>query len=203
MGVDKDLATITSEDMGYFYQCFNLTMNLDGFQWMLFNIYGPAHDDRKLEFLEEIQTKIQSVDCLVLLGGDFNMIRKREEKSNGNVNVTMMEAFNEMINTTALRELHRSGSRFTWTNKQNPPIMCVLDRVLVSNSWEDKFNLTSVVSAPRLGSDHNPLLVDTGSNLSEYQHYFKFNAHWLHHDGFKEWVTDKWPLRFKHDPLDH
>ena len=61
-------------------------------------------------------------------------MRRIEEKSNGNVNVQMMEAFNEMINNTALRELHRTRSRFTWTNKQNPPIMCVLDRVLVSNS---------------------------------------------------------------------
>ena len=83
----------------------------------------------------------------MILGGDFNLVRKIEEKSNSNVNVQMMEAFNEMINITALRELHRTSSRFTWTNKQNPPIMCVLDRVLASNSWEDKFNLTSVVTA--------------------------------------------------------
>jgi len=117
MGVDKDLAIVTGEDMANFYQSFNLTMNSNGFHWMLFNIYGPAHDDRKLEFLEEIQAKIQSVDCPILLGGDFNMIKKVEEKSNGNVSVPMMEVFNEMINSTALRELHRSGSRFIWTNK--------------------------------------------------------------------------------------
>ena len=60
----------------------------------------------------------------MILGGDFNLVRKIEEKSNGNVNVQIMEAFNEMINIIALRELHRTGSCFTWTNKQNPPIMC-------------------------------------------------------------------------------
>jgi exonuclease III len=119
------------------------------------------------------------VEHPIILGGDFNMVRKAEEKSNGNVNVQLMEAFNEMINNTALRELHRTGSRFTWTNKQNPQIMCVLDRVLVSNPWEDKFNLASVVTTPRLGSDHNPLIVDTGNNLSRQQHYFRFSAHWL------------------------
>jgi len=58
-------------------------------------------------------------------GGDFNLVRKVEEKLTGNVDVHMMDAFNEMINTTSLRELHRSGSRYTWTNKQNPPIMCL------------------------------------------------------------------------------
>jgi hypothetical protein len=117
MGVDKNLATVIGEEMGNFYQSFNRTMKSDGFQWTLFNIYDPAHDDRKLEFLEELLSKIHSVDYPMLLGGDFNMIRKVEEKSNGNVNIQLMEAFNVMINITALRELHRSGSRFTWTNK--------------------------------------------------------------------------------------
>jgi hypothetical protein len=100
-------------------------MKSDGFQWTLFNIYGLAHDDRKLEFLEELQSKIQSVDYPMLLGRDFNMIRKVEEKYNGNVNIQLMEAFNEMINITALRALHRSDSRFTWTNKKNP-LLCAL-----------------------------------------------------------------------------
>ena len=101
------------------------------------------------------------------------------EKSSRNVNVQLMEAFNDMINITSLRELHRSSSRFTWTNKQIPPIMCVLDRVLVSNSWEDKYNFVSIMTAPRLGSDHNPLLVDTSNSLTRQQHYFRFNGHWL------------------------
>ncbi|CAD6239763.1 unnamed protein product [Miscanthus lutarioriparius] len=104
------------------------------------------------------------------MGGDFNLVRKVEEKSPGNVNTNLMDAFNEMINTTALRELHRTGSRDTWSNKQTPPILCVLDRVLVSNSSEDKFNLASVLTAPRLGSDHNPLIVDTREGLSLKQH---------------------------------
>lgn len=177
MGVDKNLADITSEDMGEFYQSCDLTMNDDGFQWSLINIYGPAHDERRLEFLEEIQNKVQSLELPILMGGDFNLVRKVEEKSSGNVNHALMEAFNEMINVTELRELQRSGSRFTWSNKQNPPIMCVLDRVLVSNAWEDRFILVSVVTAPRLGSDHNSLLVDTGVSLVSQHRYFRFSSH--------------------------
>lgn len=97
-----------------------------------------------------------------MLGGDFNLVRKIEEKSSGNVDLHMINAFNEMINLTELREIQRTSSRFTWSNKQTPPIMCVLDRMLVSNSWEDKYNLISVLTAPRVGSDHNPFIVDTG-----------------------------------------
>ena len=31
MGVDKELAIVIAEDVGNFYQCFNLTMKADGF----------------------------------------------------------------------------------------------------------------------------------------------------------------------------
>jgi hypothetical protein len=97
----------------------------------------------------------------------------------------MMDAFNEIINMTKLRELQRTGSKFTWSNKQTPPILCVLDRVLVSNTWEDKFNLTSVLTAPRLGFDHNPIIVDTGGSVPTQHHYFRFSAHWLNQEGFQ------------------
>jgi len=95
------------------------------------------------------------------------------------VDIHLTEAFNDMINSTSLRELQRSSSRFTWTNKQIPPIMCVLDRVLVTNSWEDHFDLSTVVAAPRLGSDHNPLPLDTNEIVVTQHHYFRFSAHWL------------------------
>jgi exonuclease III len=88
------------------------------------NVYSPAHDDKKNEFLKEIQTIIQSLEMPILLGGDFNMIRKIEQKSSGNVDFQMMDAFNEMISITELRELQRSGSRYTWSNKQTP-LFCV------------------------------------------------------------------------------
>jgi len=178
-------------------------MKKDGFKWMLLNIYGPAHDDRKLEFLEEIQEKVLSSDIPMILGGDFNLVRRVEEKSSRNVDTHLMEAFNDMINFTSLRELHRSGSRFTWTNKQIPPIMCVLDRVLVTNSWEDHFNLSSVVAAPRLGLDHNPLIMDTNEIVVTKNHYFRFSAHWLNQCDFKEWIQSNWPSRYKFNPLDH
>jgi hypothetical protein len=78
-----------------------------------------------------------------------------------------------------------------------------LERVLVSNTWEDKFNLTSVLTAPRLGSDHNPIIVDTGGSAPTQRHYFRFSAHWLNQEGFQQWVKDKWPSRYKYDILDH
>ena len=115
-----------------------------------------------MEFISELQTKITNTQGPILLGGDFNLVRRVAKKSFGNVEVRFIYAFNNMIDTTQLRELERSGSRYTWTHNQIPLIMYVLDRVLVNNSWDDKFNLAHVHTNPRLGPDHNPLIVDTG-----------------------------------------
>lgn len=81
--------------------------------------------------------------------------------------------------------------------------MCVLDRILVSNDWEDKFNLSHVHTIVRIDFDHNKLLLDTDW-LSVRPHYhFRFNASYLQHEGFVEWIIKKWPARFKKYSLDH
>ena len=43
-----------------------------------------------------------------------------------------MDMFNNFIEKFELRELHRGGSKYTWTNKQEVPIQSNIDRVLVS-----------------------------------------------------------------------
>jgi hypothetical protein len=102
MGVDKGMATVTAEDHGEFFQSMTMSMVDDSFKWSLINIYGPAHDDRKREFLEELVTKVQGTDVPLIMGGHFNLVRKVEEKSSGNVNTNLMDAFNDMINTYSL-----------------------------------------------------------------------------------------------------
>jgi len=67
--------------------------------------------------------------------------------------------FNDVIDTTELRELSRTRSRFIWSNNHTPPILGVLDRIVVSNSWGDRSNLSHVHTGSQVGSDHNPLIV--------------------------------------------
>ena len=87
--------------------------------------------------------------------------------------------FNDVINTTELRELSRTRSRFIWSNNHTPPILGVLDRIVVSNSWEDRSNLSHVHTGSQVGSDHNPLIVDTKGTNQVQQFYFRFNSSYL------------------------
>jgi hypothetical protein len=64
---------------------------------------------------------------------------------------------------------------------------------LTSVDWEQKFPLASVQALPRSGSDHTPLLLDTG----EQSHIgnkveFSFELSWLKQEGFKDIVEREW-----------
>lgn len=147
-------------------------------------------DERKTRFLQELFQKIQETLVPVVIGGDFNMIRYGHEKSSGNTNNALMEMFNGFINDCCLIEIQRIGSRYTWTNKQDNPVMCVLDRVLVSPSWEQKYPLAKLRSLTRLGSDHNPLMLELEGKKGKPQ-IFRFEAMWLKQEGFREMVIKK------------
>jgi endonuclease/exonuclease/phosphatase family metal-dependent hydrolase len=52
--------------------------------------------------------------------------------------------------------------QYTWSNNQKNPTLEKLDRILVNSEWENLFPLTQARKLPRVMSDHNPLIVDTG-----------------------------------------
>jgi hypothetical protein len=54
---------------------------------------------------------------LVVAGGGVNMIRYVHEKNNGSKYIVWMVMFNNVINDTALIEVIRGRSKFTWNNK--------------------------------------------------------------------------------------
>lgn len=102
MGVDKEVMEVVNEEKGVFCHSLELKNTKDTFHWRLFNVYGPVQDNRKVHKLTEM---IFNCQLPLIVGGDFNMIRRVEDKSSGNVNAGWMQAFNDMIENTALTEL--------------------------------------------------------------------------------------------------
>jgi hypothetical protein len=106
-----------------------------------------------------------------------------------------MDAFNKFILDNGLLELPRFGSKYTWTNKQINHVMSVLDRVLVCNLFNCHHREASCDSLTRVGSDHNPLIVDTKDSRLKQQYNFRFEPLWLDQQGFKDMLKSKWPDR--------
>ena len=104
-----------------------------------------------------------------MIGGDFNLVRSALDKSSRVADERLIRAFNDFIGDLGLIEIHRGGTRFTWTNKQENPVQSNIDRVLVATEWESRFPLTSLSSLTRLGSDHCPLLLDSEESITQLQ----------------------------------
>ena len=86
-----------------------------------------------------------------------------------------------------------SGRQFTWASRRANPTYEKLDRVLASVEWEHKFPLVSVCALPRAGSDHTPLILDSGeqAHLGNKPH-FSFELSWFSQEGFMDIIKREW-----------
>jgi hypothetical protein len=80
--------------------------------------------------------------------------------------------FNWIINTYELRDLPLNGGIYTWSNNQHDPTLEKLDRVLMSPEWDSLFPLTNLKKAPRVMSDHNPLILRSDLGEKRKQNSF-------------------------------
>ncbi|WVZ96593.1 hypothetical protein U9M48_042209 [Paspalum notatum var. saurae] len=165
VGVNEDKFSVVNACQGRRYQYLILKEESSAECWGVMNVYGPVKDAEKSDFLKDIKDKILN-DSSGLIVGD-----------------------------TQLRELCRNGSRYTWSNNQTLPVMVVLDRVFVSNSWEAKFPLVSLRALTKVGSDHTSLLVRTGEQNIKVEKIFRFEPSWMLVEGFKEEVMKTWIVR--------
>ncbi|KAE8802765.1 non-ltr retroelement reverse transcriptase [Hordeum vulgare] len=106
------------------------------FKWEIIIVYGPVDHRRSAAFLAEISRKVSTATLLVVVGGDFNLLRFAEDKSNELINLPRMQMFNDYIADLNLWKLDRVDARYTWTNRHTNLTRYILDRVLVSPEWE-------------------------------------------------------------------
>lgn len=128
---------------------------------------------------------------MVLGGGDFNLIRRVEDKSSNNINYNLIDSFNGFIADNNLMEIKRGGPRFTWRNKQFCPIIVELDRILILTNWEARFPFCMSCSLTRVGSNHCPIVLDTRERGARKSDRFYFEKKWFCQDNFKEVVMEK------------
>jgi hypothetical protein len=167
-------------------------------------VYGAAQDAQKAEFLAELVRICDTNTLPMLVGGDFNIIRRQEEKNNENYNDRWPFMFNTIIESLNLREISLSGRQYTWANRRAIPTYEKLDRVLATAEWEQKFPLVSVRALTRSGSDHTPLLLDSGMQAHRgNKALFSFELSWLRKDGFIDMVKKEWEsISYGNSPIE-
>lgn len=120
-------------------------------------------------------------DWLIL--GDFNLIRKLEDRNKPGGDLSEMFRFNAAISCLGINEIVLQGRKFTWSNMQPSLLLEKLDWVFTSNNWAISYPTTSVKALDMVPSDHYPCVVSI-STLIPKNKIFRFENFWLKHQYF-------------------
>lgn len=163
LGVKDDILQVEEWKRGLYSTGVSVRNKTTNLRWKLVTMYGPADHSLSREFMQELRDICQKESLPIVIGGDFNLVLEVVDKSTHLVNMDLMEDFNKCIEDLAMMEIKRAGSKFTWTNKQANPIFSNIDRIFASTEWENKFPNCSAYSILRVGSNHSPIILDTGN----------------------------------------
>ncbi|GJU39294.1 RNA-directed DNA polymerase, eukaryota [Tanacetum coccineum] len=157
---------------------------------LLISVYAPQSASLKRSLWDYLTSIINrwNGECIVM--GDFNEVRRKEDRWGSVFNVYGARAFNQFIASAGLVEIHLEGYNFTWTHPSASK-MSKLDRFLVSDGFLSIFPHVSAVCLDRHLSDHRPILlreviIDYGAIP------FRFFHSWFEFQGFDLMVTQTW-----------
>ncbi|GJZ64276.1 RNA-directed DNA polymerase, eukaryota, reverse transcriptase zinc-binding domain protein [Tanacetum coccineum] len=126
----------------------------------------------------------------VVVMGDFNEVRKKDERFGSVFNMHGANAFNLFISNAGLEEVPLGGCSYTWCHKSASK-MSKLDRFLISESLMNSCPNISAITLERFLSDHRPILM----RESHYDYGpvpFRFFHYWFEIKGFDKFVEDSW-----------
>lgn len=106
-----------------------------------------------------------------------------------------MLLFNEAISSLGLVEIPLHGRRFTWTNKQHPPLLERLDWFFSSNAWTLAYPHTIAKSLVMETFDHWPCVIEIRTNIPKSK-IFRFENFWMEYESFLPLVAATWNGQF-------
>ena len=136
-----------------------------GNYWMLTNIYAPCTPKGKREFCDWFKNIQMPDEHDWLIVGDFNLMRAPENRNRPGGDVSEMLLFNEAISYLGLIEIPLHGKHFTWSNKQQPPLLERIDWFFTSISWTLLYPSTKATSLVAEVSDHSPCLIEVATYI--------------------------------------
>jgi hypothetical protein len=110
--------------------------------------------------------------------GGFNLIRRPENRNKPGGDPNLMLAFNEAISKLGIIELPLSGQQFTWTTRQQNPLLERLNCFFIFKSWSLEFPTSMVTTLSRDTSDHVPCAISIKTEVPKSQ-IFRFENFWL------------------------
>uniref|UniRef100_A0A803LIP9 Endonuclease/exonuclease/phosphatase domain-containing protein n=1 Tax=Chenopodium quinoa TaxID=63459 RepID=A0A803LIP9_CHEQI len=142
--------------------------------WLFSTIYVSPDNSLRRDLWRELERIHSNYSGPWLLGGDFNETMPIDERN----------------------DLDCTGPKHTWflgltldTFKSER-----LGRGLANEEWRLLFEEGAVRNLPKIKSDHGPILINTNgfAPISMVNRPFKFQAAWMHHEKFEDFVHSTW-----------
>ncbi|XP_026457599.1 uncharacterized protein LOC113358288 [Papaver somniferum] len=131
---------------------------------------------------------------------DYNFVLHDHEKfSQHPINQAEADIFLKKIEEANISDLSYTECHFTWTNKRSGTQLTKqrLDRGLANEACLDNHPNTTISILTALGSDHNPIILNTNPRWRHGQIPFRFFGPWLDHEDCKSIIADCWKITHK------
>ncbi|XP_074318666.1 uncharacterized protein LOC141655485 [Silene latifolia] len=166
--------------------------------WFFSAVYASPDPSNRRELWVELEEFARNNNRPWLLAGDFNETRSLSERHGGDDNMARRcNNFNNWIENCDLIELAFTGAAHTWVrgNSVETHQSARLDRALCNSEWSIIFKDAMVRHLPAIQSDHCPLLISSNgfAPLNAVRRPFRFQACWLTHEKFQEFLDNNWP----------
>lgn len=139
--------------------------------------------------------KKKSVGARWIMGGDFNDIRKNEEKIGGmRRQENSFRCFRDFILEMEMGDIRFKGNISTWANNREGEgfIQKRLDSFFGSKEWMIYCPNAEAKHILRQSSDHSLLILDTTPKRAKTKSRFIFNSKWTQMQGIEELLKDTW-----------
>jgi exonuclease III len=196
VGFDAVVFDVREKELGDFMIKILVVHKENGFIWNFINVYGAAQNDQKQKFLSELSSFCSKCNHPMLIGGDFNTLRKESDKNKPRGTNNWSSLFNSIIDFHNLIELDLNGRLYMWSNNRDPPTFEKLDRFLASLEWDLHYRNVSVTRLSRTFSDHVPLCLRTDF-LPLLKRDFRYELCRKLRSDFKGLVWNNWSLPIK------
>nr|GEW10880.1 RNA-directed DNA polymerase, eukaryota [Tanacetum cinerariifolium] len=158
-------------------------------KFLFISIYAPQQTSLKRELWDYLLVLLGRWNGEVVLIGDFNEVRSKDERRGSSFSSSGARFFNQFISSSGLIDIKLEGFSYTWSHPSATK-MSKLDRFLISGVVS-LFPSISGSCLDRHLSDHRPILlhevrVDFGPTP------FRFYHSWFNYNGFDNMVDQTW-----------
>ncbi|KAF7142855.1 hypothetical protein RHSIM_Rhsim05G0135000 [Rhododendron simsii] len=163
--------------------------------WASSFVYGCPSRSGCQEVWDSIKSiaRLESLPWLCM--GDFNQVLTVDDKFGGHLpSQNALSSLHDMISADGLVDLEFKGHIFTWRNNRSEGsfIMERIDMAFANSGWRELYEHAMVFVEAAVGSDHNPLILNTDVPLNKVGKPFRFESFWLSDEECSVVISEAW-----------